>query len=145
MSVALVPFWIVWSIIKLPPRLGLPLTANRAPSVRFHNPPQKAYIMRRAFLCTPALLLWMTPALTAQNADDKAHLRDFFEKKIRPVFVEHCQRCHGAKKQSGELRFDRRDAVMKGDDDGPILVAGQPEKSRLIRAAARCGRAQDAA
>jgi hypothetical protein len=72
--------------------------------------------------------------MSAQGPEDKARLHEFFERKIRPVFVEHCYKCHGPKKQSGELRFDRRAAALKGDDDGPILVAGQPEQSRLIAA-----------
>ena len=38
------------------------------------------------------------------RADDT----DFFEKKIRPVFVEHCYKCHSdqAKKLKGGLRLD---------------------------------------
>ena len=88
----------------------------------------------RALLWTFALLLTFAPALPAQTPEDKARLHEFFETRIRPVLVENCIICHGPKKQSGELRFDRRDAMMKGNDDGPIVVAGQPDRSRLITA-----------
>lgn len=39
------------------------------------------------------------------GADDSV---EFFEKKIRPVLVEHCYQCHGAesKELQGELRLD---------------------------------------
>jgi mono/diheme cytochrome c family protein len=90
----------------------------------------------RLFLFAPAILLGLPAILSAQteraNGADKAALREFFEKKIRPVLAENCHSCHGAKKQSSELRFDRRDDAMKGNDDGPVIVAGHPEKSRLV-------------
>ncbi|MBC8115489.1 MAG: PSD1 domain-containing protein [Candidatus Saccharimonas sp.] len=60
---------------------------------------------------------------------------EFFEKRIRPVLVEHCYECHSAgKKAKGGLALDTRDAVLKGGDSGAVLVAGDPGKSRLIDA-----------
>ena len=60
---------------------------------------------------------------------------EFFEKQIRPILAERCYECHSAeKKQKGGLSLDTRDAVLKGGDTGPALVAGDPEKSLLIEA-----------
>jgi hypothetical protein len=59
---------------------------------------------------------------------------EFFEKHIRPVLAENCFGCHGAKKQRGGLRLDSRELLLHGTDDGPVVVAGHPEKSKLIRA-----------
>jgi hypothetical protein len=61
---------------------------------------------------------------------------DFFEKKIRPIFVENCFKCHsqGAEKIKGGLLLDSRDGVLKGGDTGPAIVPGNPEKSLLIKA-----------
>jgi hypothetical protein len=61
---------------------------------------------------------------------------EFFEKKVRPVLAEHCYRCHSAqaKKPKGSLRLDSRAALLKGGDNGPALVPGRPERSRLIDA-----------
>src|SRR3954447_2068142 len=61
---------------------------------------------------------------------------DFFEKKIRPVLVEHCYKCHSAeaKKLKGGLALDSRAGLLKGGDSGPALVAGKPADSRLITA-----------
>ena len=59
---------------------------------------------------------------------------DFFEKKIRPVLVEHCYECHGEKKQKGGLRLDGAAATMTGGDSGPALVPGEPARSLLIKA-----------
>jgi hypothetical protein len=61
---------------------------------------------------------------------------EFFEKHVRPVFVEHCHQCHSAEaeKVKGGLLVDTREALLKGGDSGPALVPGDPEKSLLIKA-----------
>jgi hypothetical protein len=64
---------------------------------------------------------------------------EFFESKIRPIFVEHCAACHGEKKQSSGLRLDTVEGIKKGADDGPVIVAGKPGESRLIKSVKRDG------
>ena len=59
---------------------------------------------------------------------------DQFEREVRPIFVKHCQSCHGAKKQEGDLRLDSRSGLARGGADGAVVIAGVPEESRLIRA-----------
>ncbi len=61
---------------------------------------------------------------------------EFFEKKIRPLLVEQCYKCHStaAGKSKGELLLDSRDNLLKGGENGPSIVPGDPEKSRLIEA-----------
>ncbi len=57
-----------------------------------------------------------------------------FETHVRPVLVEHCQKCHGAEKQWGSLRLDSTAALLKGGDTGPAIVPDKPDESRLILA-----------
>ncbi len=80
-------------------------------------------------LCLPLLLV---PVV---RADAPAGV-EFFEKKVRPVLVEHCYPCHStqAKKKRGGLSLDSRQAMRKGGDTGPAVVPGQPERSLLLRA-----------
>jgi hypothetical protein len=61
---------------------------------------------------------------------------EFFERKIRPVLVEHCYECHssGAKKIKGGLVLDSRAGVQKGGDTGPVITPGDPDASLLIQA-----------
>ncbi len=59
---------------------------------------------------------------------------DHFERKVRPLLVEHCHSCHAGKKSKGGLLLDSRPAILKGGDSGPALVAGKPEESLLIQA-----------
>jgi mono/diheme cytochrome c family protein len=58
---------------------------------------------------------------------------DFFEAKIRPVLVKNCFACHTSA-QSGGLRLDSREAMLKGGRTGPAIVAGDPEHSLLLEA-----------
>src|SRR5262249_39078062 len=67
---------------------------------------------------------------------------EFFEKKIRPVLVEHCYQCHSAKKSRGGLRLDSRDGLRKGGDSGPALASGKPEASLLLEVLRYHGRDQ---
>ncbi len=61
---------------------------------------------------------------------------DFFEKKVRPVFAEHCYKCHSAeaKKLRGGLRLDTVAGIRKGGDSGPLFVSGKPKQSLLVTA-----------
>ena len=60
---------------------------------------------------------------------------DFFESKVRPLLANHCYACHtGA--QSGGLRLDSREAVLKGGKSGPAVIPGKPDESLLIAATA---------
>jgi hypothetical protein len=64
---------------------------------------------------------------------------EFFEKKIRPVLVQHCYPCHSAeaKKHKGGLLLDTREGLRKGGSSGPAIVPGKPQESRLVRAVRR--------
>jgi hypothetical protein len=58
---------------------------------------------------------------------------EFFETRIRPALVAECYECHDAKKQKGELRLDHREGLLKGGDEGPSIVPGDPARSLLIQ------------
>lgn len=72
----------------------------------------------------------------AQTAEPDAAAIEFFERKIRPIFVTHCAECHSTagKKHLGGLLLDSRDGWARGGDSGPAIVPGDPEKSLLILA-----------
>ncbi|HMF17338.1 MAG TPA: PSD1 and planctomycete cytochrome C domain-containing protein, partial [Gemmataceae bacterium] len=94
--------------------------------------------MRRGMLISLFCCLWSVGEAQAQPTDAKQV--EFFEARIRPVLIEHCFRCHGEKKQKAGLRLDSRLALLKGSEDGPVVVSGQPEKSPLIQAVRHQGK-----
>ncbi len=58
----------------------------------------------------------------------------FFEREIRPIFVEHCYECHSADEEiKGGLVLDSREGWSVGGDSGPALVPGDLEASLLIQ------------
>jgi len=84
-------------------------------------------------LVLPILILLGSAA--ARGADSPQGLA-LFEQHIRPVLAEQCYKCHSAQspKVKGSLWLDSKQGMAKGGAGGPILVAGEPEKSRLIMA-----------
>lgn len=94
----------------------------------------KAVSRLAALLLIGARLLDLTAeARTAPN--NKAAL-DFFENKVRPIFVQNCYKCHSsqAPRLKGNLSVEFRETLLKGGDTGPAVVPGQPEDSLLIKA-----------
>ncbi|MDX1984968.1 MAG: PSD1 and planctomycete cytochrome C domain-containing protein [Bryobacteraceae bacterium] len=58
---------------------------------------------------------------------------DLFETKVRPLLAGQCYACHSKTKVAG-LRVDSREDLLKGGDNGPALVPGDPDKSLLVQA-----------
>lgn len=65
------------------------------------------------------------PPATKQKVD--------FVRDIKPLLTTHCHKCHGASKQEGGLRLDRRDEALNGGDSGPAFVSGKSAESLLIK------------
>src|SRR5262245_22197909 len=57
------------------------------------------------------LALVLSGAALAEEAQPTPEQIDFFEKKVRPILVENCHKCHGEKKQQGNLRLDSKAAM----------------------------------
>ncbi len=74
----------------------------------------------------------VTPAEPATREELQEELN--FEKRIRPLLVEHCIQCHGQEKQEGGLRLDSRQAMLRGGDSGPAIIVGNATESLLISA-----------
>jgi mono/diheme cytochrome c family protein len=52
---------------------------------------------------------------------------------IKPILSETCYSCHGPEKQKGQLRLDSPGAIIKGGKNGPVVVAGHPDKSPVYQ------------
>jgi uncharacterized membrane protein len=57
----------------------------------------------------------------------------FYGARIQPIFSQHCVGCHGQSKHKANLRLDTYDAVMRGSTDGPVIKAGNPTGSEVLR------------
>lgn len=79
-----------------------------------------------------ALLLCLSATL-AMAAEPPSET-EFFENRIRPLLMDACIDCHGAKKQKGDLRLDSRAGWQKGGASGAVIVPGKPDDSLLVTA-----------
>jgi hypothetical protein len=86
----------------------------------------------RPLACAVTLLLIARPASASEQANPATV--EFFEARIRPVLIEHCQECHSGDEVNGGLRVDSRDALLAGGDSGPAVAPGQPSESLLLAA-----------
>ena len=77
---------------------------------------------------------WWLASPSPVRADDDLQ---FFETRVRPVLVQHCDRCHSAdaKELKGGLRLDLKSGWQQGGDSGePAIVPGEPDRSLLLKA-----------
>jgi hypothetical protein len=86
----------------------------------------------------------MRPALTAlafaallfcalargADGDDAQRL---WSAHIHPLLAENCFKCHGNIETKGGLSVMTPADVLKGGDNGPVVVPGKPERSRLYK------------
>jgi|GEM_PF-3236909 len=54
--------------------------------------------------------------------------------KVQAIFTKNCTGCHGVARPRAGITLANYDSVMKGGRKGPIVVAGNPDKSALYGA-----------
>ena len=89
----------------------------------------------RLSLCLGLSALLQIPA-TAQETPENVALAgaadSLWQSHIQPILVEKCQKCHGGAKSEAGLDLRSIGSLLKGSEDGPVVVAGQPDRSLLI-------------
>ncbi len=85
---------------------------------------------------TAIVLSGIFVAASVTAADIPPDHLGFFEKKVKPILVDKCYKCHSNEsgKSRGGLLLDSREAARKGGDTGPSVVPGDVAKSLLVTA-----------
>jgi hypothetical protein len=93
-------------------------------------PPRSDIAMKfsRAVLGVGLMLVLASSA----SAADKAPIT--YDEHIRPIFRQHCFKCHGEDEQKADLNLSLFAAVVKGGSTGQVLVPGRPSGSMLFEA-----------
>jgi mono/diheme cytochrome c family protein len=52
---------------------------------------------------------------------------------VQAILDRHCVKCHGPLEQNAELRLDSAAGIGKGTAEGPVVVAGDLENSKIFR------------
>lgn len=96
-----------------------------------------SHSMNRHFFRALFFAIVLLPLVSQYNmglgnavADEK---RDFFEEKIRPIFVKHCYDCHGDGENEGKLSLDSKAGWQRGGERGPAILPGDPVASLLFQ------------
>lgn len=76
---------------------------------------------------------FLAPGILASLATASVHGADAdYLRDVKPIFAEHCYRCHGASQQKGGLRIDTAAFLKAGGDTGPTLEAGKRANDTLL-------------
>jgi len=98
--------------------------------------------LRAAIVATSiaaATIAAITSGVMAQKTAEPAPgTAEFYTQKVEPILDDNCYSCH-AEGQSGGLRLDTYDAILRGGGRGPSIVPGDPDTSILIQAIRRTG------
>jgi len=83
-------------------------------------------------MCRKALLvLWSLLAAAHVVAARDAGV--LWTSKVQPIIDVNCLKCHGPLQQKSGLELDNLDAMLKGGDDGAVVVPGKPQDSLLFK------------
>jgi mono/diheme cytochrome c family protein len=76
-----------------------------------------------------SLLLSFTTARLAAGADAAA----LWSGSVQPLLDVQCVKCHGPLEQKSGLELDTVKGVLRGGDEGAVVVPGKPDQSRLYK------------
>ena len=79
------------------------------------------------------LTQYMPAAMKRVLAPEGAPPASFYARQIHPILDANCASCHGEGQAKGGLRMDSYELLMKGGQDGPVIVAGSSAKSFLFQ------------
>ena len=85
------------------------------------------------------IVFLFTLALSTGIAFGQSNPEEHFEKKVRPLLVERCWKCHGEETARSELRLDSREAIIKGGKRGRAVETSIPPASLLLQVVKRTG------
>jgi len=78
-------------------------------------------------LCACAVAFLFAMPATARSQANPAY------PEVARIFVQKCVMCHSGQTPPLGLRLDTLDAVLKGSAKGPVVKAGAPAESELVR------------
>lgn len=75
-------------------------------------------------------MLILFPALSLCAADEPVN----YASHLKPIFRQHCLKCHGEDNQEAGINLQNYAALLKGGSGGKIVEAGRASQSLLFRA-----------
>src|SRR2546430_439776 len=73
------------------------------------------------------MFLFCWPLLAAEGAAKTDY------STVDAIFTKHCLECHEAKDPEANLVLENFESVMKGSENGPVLVPGKSAESLIVK------------
>lgn len=78
------------------------------------------------------------PVSASGQASTDPGTQDYYTTQVAPLLAKNCVRCHSDPAKGG-LHLDSYVGILKGGEDGVVIVKGDPTTSMLIQAVQRTG------
>lgn len=107
-------------------------------AIRLNTQTRKAHRARRDQAGAALLSPWPLPVLvfvlvvSAPDARSQVSGSTSYT-DLAPIFAQRCLMCHSGEAAPAGLRLDSFEAIVKGSAKGPVVKAGDPSASELIR------------
>ena len=75
---------------------------------------------------------WLPFAVALTSVAIAGDAASIWVSTVQPLLDVQCVKCHGPIQQKGGLELDTPEMVLKGSDDGAVIVPGDPTKSPLF-------------
>ena len=69
----------------------------------------------------------------SQRILGSAEEAELYADLIQPILKSKCESCHRSGKAKGELMLSSFESLLKGGENGPVIIPANPGKSELIR------------
>lgn len=84
-------------------------------------------MLRRSLVPSLSLILSLSAGRSLSGADAAA----LWSGKVRQILDVNCVKCHGVLEQKGGLELDTPEMVIKGGENGAVVLPGKPDESAL--------------
>jgi len=103
---------------------------------------QRTALALAASLLAAAAVLWRPAPAAAQAGPDPASAA-FYTQRVLPILQTNCYRCHAGMNHRGGLSMETRASLLKGGQDGTVVVPGHADQSLLVKLIRHEGPAND--
>ena len=78
-------------------------------------------------------LMFVVPFWLVSHVSLKAKDQHDWQRDIDPILNDHCVKCHGPLKTKADLDLSTFHGLIKGGENGPVVLAGEAESSPLYQ------------
>ena len=90
-------------------------------------------ILITVFLVSAYVILQNSPTKAASHVDTTPRTDISYSKDVLPILESRCSTCHMGEFTTKNLNMETYEGLMKGSQNGPVIVAGSARESLLAQ------------